>query len=90
MMKKLTLALDDLRVESYATTDEAVADPGTVRAHAEASHHTCGCPQTDYRTCGCTEVRTCGCPETHEVITCANTCACPSWSGPECNTVCIG
>jgi hypothetical protein len=22
--------------------------------------------------------------------TCDNTCGCPSWSGPECNTVCIG
>ncbi len=32
-----------------------------------------------------TERRTCG-----NNVTCYNTCDCPSWSGPECNTVCIG
>lgn len=34
-------------------------------------------PRTENRTCG-------------NNVTCYNTCDCPSWSGPECNTVCVG
>lgn len=86
-MRKLTLHLDALRVETFATRDEATENPGTVQAHEyeeDSAVHTCGCP-TYARTCGCSAYRTCS-PN----YTCYNTCDCPSWSGPECNTVCVG
>ncbi|HEU4456548.1 MAG TPA: hypothetical protein VFR81_26000 [Longimicrobium sp.] len=35
-MKKLTLELDALRVESFATTVAGIGDAGTVRAHGDA------------------------------------------------------
>ena len=90
-MKKLRLALDSLRVESFATDGRDPRGPGTVKAHADVD--------TAYRTCGCTYyqetcARTCDCPPTFGDtcinVTCARTCDCPSWSGAECNTVCVG
>lgn len=43
-MKKLTLQLDTLHVESYATSDAAEVAAGTVRAHAYTQYYdrTCG------------------------------------------------
>jgi hypothetical protein len=76
-MKKLQLSLNDLRVETYATADEPAAAPGTVHGHDKPSApHTCGCPSY-YHTCP-------------GAYTCYNTCDCYTWSGAECNTVCVG
>jgi hypothetical protein len=77
-MKKLKLTLNDLRVESYTTAEESAKQVGTVQGHDKPSApHTCGCP-TYYQTCQ------------QGAYTCYNTCDCYTWSGAECNTVCIG
>ena len=53
-MKRLKLDMDDLRVESFASTNEPAGGRGTVRAHAKATY---GCTQgydscdTLYATC---------------------------------------
>ncbi len=52
-MEKLTLRIDDLRVESFATGTEG-GEPGTVHAnHHTGNHETCAntCPQTCRITC---------------------------------------
>lgn len=54
--RKLRLALDDIRVETFKTTDGHKADRGTVRAHQESGiAASCYCPsggdEYPYNTC---------------------------------------
>ncbi|HET7228833.1 MAG TPA: hypothetical protein VFJ16_02390 [Longimicrobium sp.] len=67
-MKKLSLTLNDLQIESFTTFDEAVARAKTVRAHISLN-----CASiSDCETCGCGtryEGGTCDYP------TCVSTCA---------------
>lgn len=76
-MDKLTLRIDDLRVESFATGREG-SDPGTVHAH----HHT-----GNHETCAFTCPATCRitCPETC-FLSCngADTCVQPTCGYPTC------
>lgn len=65
-MKKLMLALDELRVESFATEKGRPAGRGTVRGHStlvledsEGCVHTDACPSTEYLDCTLS-----GCPDT--------------------------
>lgn len=52
-MKKLTLDLDSLAVESFQTA-EASAERGTVQGHATRRADSCGCvPPSDGCTIGC-------------------------------------
>jgi hypothetical protein len=66
-MKKLTLDVDALQVESFATETAARGRGGTVHAH----NHTRG----NHLTCGgtCDGGNTCNCPITAEV-TCLEPC----------------
>lgn len=58
-MKKLTLDLDALAVDSFATASPAARDDGTVHAHAATGT---GCAVTSgINSCWCTEFRTCDC-----------------------------
>ena len=66
-MKKLTLSLDALEVQSF-TTSEGARIRGTVRAEQDCTCYTCTCP--DCHTCAET------CP-----ATCWNTCDDPSCDG---------
>jgi hypothetical protein len=52
-MKKLKLALDALRVESFQANTDAASERGTVRAHSDACD-TGGelCTENGYATCG--------------------------------------
>lgn len=43
-MKKLTLDVDALRVESFAPAAAAPADAGTVRGFAMTGYTVCSCP----------------------------------------------
>jgi hypothetical protein len=57
---KLSLRLDDLRVDSFDTSDAVVQARGTVRAHQEDEY-----VAFDVQTAGCTGntcANTCGCP----------------------------
>lgn len=74
-IRKLALNAESLRVETFAMQEEPTAQPGTVHAHVE---------DTKPQTCGCPTRYTCN------EFTCQNSCNCPSWSGPECGTVCVG
>ena len=57
--RKLRLALEDIRVESFKTTDDDAAGRGTVRAHDASDpcsgFDTCFCPSSGdeypYNTC---------------------------------------
>lgn len=75
--RKLALDTDALQVESFALQEAPTEQPGTVRAHLDepTAPRTCGCP-TQNTHCG--------------QYTCYASCYCPSWSGPECGTVCVG
>lgn len=62
-MKKLSMKLDDLRVDSFTTAAETSARRGTVRAHLNASFSQCyvisdggGC---DFQTLGCDQTMDC-------------------------------
>lgn len=75
---KLSLRMDDLRIESFPTTDEAqAASRGTVRANQDDGLH-------KEHTYGCTENNN----------TCwGNTCGCYTWDNASCpaiGTACIG
>ena len=77
MPRKLVLDTDALRVEAFSTQTDPTEQPGTVRAHVDDSKpYTCGCPTQN------THCQQYSCPN--------NSCACPSWSGPECGTICVG
>ncbi len=55
-MKKLSLEMDDLRVESFSTVEAPGADRGTVQGH-EITGSKCSvvyCPVTAYVTCPAT------------------------------------
>ena len=69
-MKKLSLNLDDLRVDTFQTSTDA-ADRGTVLGHAPTVNgHTCGfsCP----RTCGIIpQTENCRGGNTHDCPNCA-------------------
>ena len=73
-MKKLTLTLDDLQVDSFSTMDDAVAHEKTVRAYI--SLQSCSCVEcvtaTDCET-GCCGTRYEG--GTCDYPTCVPTCA---------------
>ncbi|HEU0013399.1 MAG TPA: hypothetical protein VFQ45_06930 [Longimicrobium sp.] len=68
-MKKLTLDLDDLRIESFRTTEQEAEERGTVHAHDQ-----CGC------SCCCTGYTqpcqaTCDTSPSHPGYpSCGNTC----------------
>jgi hypothetical protein len=51
-MRKLTLKLDELQVESF-TTAPSSANRGTVRAHGETDLRTCACPSDGCTWGGC-------------------------------------
>lgn len=76
-MRKLSLHLEELAVESFSTTDGAPGR-GTVRGmdSVTVDQDTCvTCPAT-CATCGATCPNTCG-------VTCGNTCAtCPASCSP--------
>lgn len=62
-MKKLSMKLDDLRVDSFATAPMASARRGTVRGNLDASFSHCyvisgggGC---DFQTLGCDQTNDC-------------------------------
>jgi hypothetical protein len=63
--KKLSLRLDDLRIDSFDTTDAAAASPrGTVRANQEEHDLPQGPPTnaTCWNTCGCWTWADASCP----------------------------
>lgn len=66
-MKKLSLKLEDLQVDTFGTTPDADGRRGTVRANADTGYY--DCPFTNNvscgETCGCSGDETCpeaGCP----------------------------
>ncbi len=78
-MRKLSLELDTLRVESFATTVDGAARAGTVRAHSDAvvgpGEVEEPIPVTQQWTCTCpagvkTDLCSLGCSEGCSVITC--------------------
>jgi hypothetical protein len=82
-MKKLTLELDALQVQSFETASERVAQFGTVNGHAKKTgidDTNCSAVDACPSGRGCTQLATClGCEET-------NTCesyndACPTGRG---------
>jgi len=73
-MKKLSLVLDALRVESFATTPEAAAVRGTIRAASETDGNTfCG-PSCELTQC--------------LVVSCGS--SCEGTCGDSCHGTCIG
>ncbi|HEX5727551.1 MAG TPA: hypothetical protein VFX98_18910 [Longimicrobiaceae bacterium] len=72
-MRKLTLDLDALAVDSFVAGTERRADAGTVHAHnhTRGNHQTCG----NQLTCGntCNAGLTCNCPITFD-DTCLEPC----------------
>jgi len=75
-MKKLTLKLEDLSVESFRT-EQAADRNGTVVGHYGANH-------TLQETCGET------CPHSCDVSECGYSCvACDTENDGECSTHCI-
>lgn len=93
-MKKVKLNLDDLRVESFATTPPASSGRGTVFGQA-TEPQTCGAGATCYQTC--TEVGvTCVNPCTGNTCgaSCGGTCfedtcdTCPQVTCPTCGLFC--
>ena len=79
-MKKMTLKLESLAVESFATESEARGPRGTVQAH----NHTRG----GHPTCGntCDGGNSCDCPITVDV-TCLEPCG-TTLCGPETSVTC--
>lgn len=82
-MKKLTLNLDGLQVQSFATANDAAAEFGTVHAFVKKTglqDTNCSAIDACASARGCTQLETClGCEET-------NTCesyndACPTGRG---------
>jgi hypothetical protein len=45
VMKRLKLNVEELQVESFASTSPESGMRGTVRAHAKATQETCGCTE---------------------------------------------
>lgn len=80
-MRKITLDLDALSVESFDTTRSATPKRGTVHGHSITAGRTCFCPQTQI------------CLETYDMPTCVVTacndvtCTCPAPTdyGETCN-----
>lgn len=70
-MKKMTLDLDALSVESFDTDALPARERGTVRANACTLDKTCYC-KTAYAVCGTGPQTIYSCPET-------NMTACDSW-----------
>jgi hypothetical protein len=100
-MKKLSLSLDSLNVESFAV-DGPHRQPGTVRAHISIA-----CPDSDvcnttncntwdtacgggtWSTCTCTEAHTCDYPTVDPQLTCRyDTCGVCNPSDKNCTTYC--
>ena len=84
-MKKMTLDLDSLAVESFDTTSGALSARGTVRGH-----DTIGEPvQTDGKTCLCPATSVCILTVDYPtcVVTACNnaTCTCPPATGATCD-----
>ncbi len=88
-MKKISLHLDALRVESFETTSVDPALRGTVKAYATDEGPACltdGCGDTQGLTCGvscnfdCSET----CPANTCAYSCEGTCGCPTWQGETC------
>lgn len=79
-MSKLTLKVEELAVESFATGRAAIAERGTVHAH----NHTRG----GHITCGgtCDGGNTCDCPVTVDV-TCLEPCG-TTLCGPDTSVTC--
>lgn len=86
-MKKISLQLDSMRVESFETTSAAAAPRGTVKGHASDStcfERYCTCdsanPECESVDCLETEAITCGisctfyCSQTCPANTCAYSC----------------
>lgn len=82
-MKKITLDLDDLKVESFETTAEASDAPGTV--HGYITRDLTLCDQCTDSTCGSTCGGSCS-------PTCTNTCAptCAQTCSSTCDSTCSG
>lgn len=69
-MKKLTLDLDALTIETFATVPAAGDEDGTVMAHARTDRFTCANCEPSELVADCSE------PTINE-WTCWDTCACP-------------
>lgn len=67
-MKKLSLRMDDLAVESFHTADEPVHARGTVRAYNDSTNCSYGSPNATQ----C--IQTCGFPCDGETDQCTLTC----------------
>jgi len=76
-MEKVRLTVDELHVQSFATTDRGVAQRGTVRAH-DAPTDQVECPTADVNwatckyTCGCGGGNTDDCTVICESDACSN------------------
>lgn len=69
-MKKLTLTLDDLKIESFQTTRETVADAGSVEAFQSPTANSGGsCFESSCRPIMCRTDETCA-----NQLTCPYTC----------------
>lgn len=81
-MRRLSLSLDALQVETFATGPEPSSWRGTIRAHCETYSPDCPYlpPVEGGETCGPSCGATCG-------ATCALTCGCPT-ADPSCNVPC--
>ncbi len=63
-MDKVRLAVEELQVQSFATTDEAPAPRGTVRAHdARTDQVECATQNPDWDTCWATCNGSCACSD---------------------------
>lgn len=87
------LRLDDLQIESFHTTSQPVADPGTVYAQAAEAAlltqgTTCQGATCQGRTC---DYQTCAgpsCQNTFCYASCGNTCAFSCPNDPTCGITC--
>lgn len=79
-MKKLTLVLDDLQIESFETTARKAEDPGSVEAHQTPTANSgASCFESTCRVAICRTDNTCvaqscnvTCPFTCDDLTCNN------------------
>ncbi len=70
-MKKVRLSVDGLQVQSFATSDAAAQEHGTVHAHDAATDaDECATQDQAWNTCWGTCDVTCGCPDNTERYNC--------------------
>lgn len=78
-MKKFSLNLDDLGVQSFETTSSMATERGTVQGHADTEADSCAVTQ-----CGDWQCETNHCPSVN-VLNCPSAlytdCNCGSWGG---------